>query len=100
MMKSAKISGQLLLRDSKDDLVSGSNIKLKCGKFDVSNKVYEAESALEFQKILGYHQTSTAGFGSIRIPEIPPKRTHEYRKTYSLLLVNRTNKNFMPKPFN
>ena len=83
VLKAAKVSGHLLLRDSADKVVSDSNINLKAGKWNVSKSVKEAEETLEFKKILGYHQTNRAGFGSLSIPEIPPKRSHQYRKLVS-----------------
>ena len=86
VFKSAKVSGHLLLRDSSDKIVAESNVKLKSGNWDVSKSVKAAEETLEFKKILGYHQTNRAGFGSLSIPEIPPKRSHEYRKLVSSIV--------------
>ena len=74
VMKSSKVSGFLLLRDSADEAISSSNFSLETGSWDVAEAVTAAESRLEFQKVLGYHQTNRAGFGSIHIPGIPPKR--------------------------
>ena len=54
VMKSAKVSGHLLLRKSSDQCVSGTNIDLKSGKWKVPDAVREAESTLEFKKIIGY----------------------------------------------
>ena len=81
----AKISGHLLLRDSADEFVSEANIDLKSGNWNDADDVAKAESALEFKKILGYHQTNRAGFGSFSIPELLPKRSHVYRKLISSL---------------
>ena len=86
VLKAAKVSGHLLLRDSADEYVSGADIELKSGKWNVSDNVKEAEEILDFKRILGYHQTNRAGFGSVSIPEVPPKRSHEYRKLVSSLV--------------
>ena len=83
--KAAKVSGHLLLPDSSDKYVSKSNIELKAGNWSVSQNVKEAEEILDFKKVLGYHQTNRAGFGSLSIPEIPPKRSHEYRNLITLV---------------
>ncbi|XP_057310008.1 uncharacterized protein LOC130648007 [Hydractinia symbiolongicarpus] len=56
VLKSAKISGYLLLRDSADPLVSGSPPDFKAGHWKVDQTVKSAESQLEFKKILGFHQ--------------------------------------------
>ena len=74
--KSAKVSGQLLLRDSSDPVVAEANISLETGKWNVPNSVDSAENKLKFNKILGYHQTYKGRFGSLSIPEVPPKQSH------------------------
>ena len=84
--KSAKVSGQLLLRDSSDPVIADANISLKAGKWQVKNAVDLAENNLEFNKILGYHQNHRAGFGSLSIPEVPPKQSHAYRKLLSTVV--------------
>ena len=86
IQKAAKVSGHLLLRDSADDYVSQAHVELKAGNLAVSENVKEAEELLDFKKVLGYHQTNKAGFGSLSIPEVPPKRSHEYRKLVSSLV--------------
>ena len=48
--------------------------------------VVTAESRLEFQKLLGYHQTNIAGLGSFHQPEIPHKDSRAYRKLISSVL--------------
>ena len=92
ILKSAKVSGHLLLRDSTDPNITESTSHLKCGFWDVSEAVIDAESRLEFQKVIGYHQTSRAGFGSFHRPAIPSKNSKEYRKLISDL-VNESDQN-------
>ena len=69
MMKSAKVSDHLLLPKSSDPWVSGTGIDLKSGNWRVSDAVREGESTLEFKKIIGYHQSNRAGFGSKSTPK-------------------------------
>ena len=80
------MSGQLLLRESSDSVIAQSNISLKAGRWHVESSVESAENKLEFNKILGYHQTHRAGFGSLSIPEVPPKHSHAYRRLLSSLV--------------
>ena len=86
VLKAAKVSGHLLLRESADEFVASCNPALKSGFWNVADAVVTAESRLEFQKLLGYHQTNRAGFGSFHQPEIPHKDSHAYRKLISSVL--------------
>ena len=83
ILKSCKISGHLLLRDSLDPSVSNSDIELKSGAWKVDDAVRTAENELEFRNIVGYHQVGRAGFGASSSPQTPDKGTHEYRKLIS-----------------
>ena len=95
--KSSKVSGQLLLRESSDAFISDSDICLRSGNWKVDKAVRDAENKLEFQKILGYHQTHRAGFGSLSIPEVPPKNSHAYRKLLSSLATESDDEKFYAK---
>ena len=86
VLKAAKFSSHLLLRESADKFVASCNPALKSGFWNVAEAVVTAESRLEFQKLLGYHQTNRAGFGSFHQPEIPHKDSHAYRKLTSSVL--------------
>ena len=86
ILKSTKVSGHLLLRESADKQISESASQLRCGFWDVAKAVVDAESRPEFQKVIGYHQTSTAGFGSFKSPSIPRRNSHEYRRLISDLV--------------
>ena len=79
-MKSTKVSGQLLLQESADPYVSEAKVSLKSGNWSASEDVEEAKKGLNFKQILGYHQCHRTGFGSISIPEVPPKHSYAYRK--------------------
>ena len=76
----------MLLRESADKQISKSASQLKCGFWDVAEALVDAESRLEFQKVIGYHQTSRAGFGSFKSPSIPRRNSHEYRRLISELV--------------
>ena len=52
ILKLAKVSGHLLLRESADKQISDSASQLKCGFWDVTEAVVDAESRLEFQKVI------------------------------------------------
>ena len=86
VMKSAKVSSHLLIRESSDPCVSGTSIDLYSGKWKVSDAVRETESTVEFKKIIGYHQSNRAGFRSKSNPEVPPKRSYAYRKFLSSIV--------------
>ena len=62
---------------------SGSTSQLKCGFWDVTEEVLDAENRLEFQNVIGYHQTSTAGFGSIKTPSVTHRNSLKYRRLIS-----------------
>ena len=84
ILKSCKISGHLLLRDSKDPLVAASNPVLKSGSWKVKDAVRSAESELAFQTIRGPPQFGRAGLGTTKSEGMPAKRTHQYRKLVSV----------------
>ncbi|XP_057296267.1 uncharacterized protein LOC130625225 [Hydractinia symbiolongicarpus] len=83
VLKSAKISGHLLLPDSADPLVSDSPPDLKAGHWRVDQTAKSAESQLEFKKILGSHQFGRAGLGLVSHKSVPAIGTHSYRKLVS-----------------
>ena len=80
IMKSAKVSGQVLLRESADPYLSEANVLLKSGNWSASEAVEEAKKILNFKQILVYHQCHRAGFGLISNPEASPKHAYAYRK--------------------
>ena len=86
ILKSTKVSGHLLLRESADKQISKSAFQLKCGFWAVAEAVVDDESRLEFQKVIGYHQTSRAGFGSFKSPSISCRNSDEYRRLISDLV--------------
>ena len=86
ILHSTKVSGHLLLKEAADKQISESASQLKCGFWNVAEAVVDPESRLEFQKVIGYHQTSRAGFESFKSPFIPRRNSHEYRSLISDLV--------------
>ena len=52
LLPSAFFSGYLLLTESADKQISESASQLKCDFWDVTEAVVDAESRLEFQKVI------------------------------------------------
>ena len=86
ILKSAKISGHLLLRDSKDTTISSSNPNLKVGKWKVDKASTIAEAEMAFQQIQGPRQKGRSGLGIAKLDPIPEEGTHDYRKRVSTTL--------------
>ena len=63
--------------------MDSANIEITAGKWSGSEAVKEAESRLEFEKILRYCQNNPAGLRSITTQKIPPKNTQDYQKLVS-----------------
>ena len=76
--KSGKLSGQLLLQESRDPFVSSASVSLNAGKWAATDAVANAGARLDLKKSMGYHQCHKAGFGALSIPEIPAKNSHAY----------------------
>ncbi|XP_057310634.1 uncharacterized protein LOC130648598 [Hydractinia symbiolongicarpus] len=77
ILKSAKISGHLLLRDSKDPLVSAAVSILKAGRWSVSNSVRIAEAELKIKEIIGLGLCPKPKGTSLR-------QSHSFRKLVSV----------------
>ena len=55
IMKSGKVSGQLLLQESANPYVSEAKVLLKSGNWSAAEAVEEAKKRLNFKQVLGYH---------------------------------------------
>ena len=66
-----------------DPLVNMSAPHLKVGECKVEDVVKQGEDKIEFEKVLGYHQHTRTGLGSIKQTEVPPKQTHDYHRLLS-----------------
>ena len=83
ILKSPKIGGLLLLRDSKDPTVASIDPKIKSGKWNAKSAYSIVETELSFLKIRGPSQTGKSGVGVFKSPQILFKQTHGYRKVIS-----------------
>ena len=84
VLKSSKISGHLLLRDSKDPLVSAVKPALYSGSWKASDAIDSAEAELRFKNIRGPPQFGRAGLGMSSHKTVPvEKHCHDYRKLIS-----------------
>ncbi len=83
ILKSSKISGHLLLRDSNDPIVSSTNPQLKSGKWNVDSTTSIAEAEINFQQIRGPLQMGRSGIGIYQQSPVPEKGTYDYRKRVS-----------------
>ncbi|XP_057299099.1 uncharacterized protein LOC130629774 [Hydractinia symbiolongicarpus] len=72
ILKSAKISGHLLLRHSKDPILSTLDPSLKAGSWKVSDAVNIAEGELKYKTIRGPVQRGRTGLGICKVEVIPP----------------------------
>ena len=80
ILRSSKISGHLLLRDSKDPIVSSTKLNLKAGRWQPEISTTIAEAEINFQKIRGHISISKSGLRYVKSSPIPTKQTHSYRK--------------------
>ena len=83
ILRSSKISGHLLLRDSNDPIVSSANPKIKVGLWNPETATSIAEAEMNYNKIRGPVNTGKCGLGVSKPTLIPPKRSHAYRKLVS-----------------
>ena len=83
VLRSSKISGHLLLRDSNDPKVSSANPAISAGLWHADGPTSIAESELNFMKIKGATNPGKCGLGIVKTPQIPPKGSHSYRKLVS-----------------
>ena len=88
VLKAAKISGHLLLRDSSDPIVANNCPNLRSGNWSVEDTVNVVESEMTFREIMGSHQKGRSGLGVAKPPVVPPKGTQEYRRFISALAAD------------
>ena len=79
VLKSSKLSGHLLLRDSQDPLIVSSCPRLKSGQWDAESSSKTSEAELIYQKIRGSVQVGRSGLGSSKQLVICSKKSHAYR---------------------
>ena len=80
ILKSFKLSDHLLLRDSKDPLVSKCNTPIVSGQWVANSVATTAEQEIKFYKIRGPPQFGKAGLGTTPSKPTPEKGSYQYRK--------------------
>ena len=79
ILKSSKISGYLLLRDSKDPLVSLVSPNLKSGHWKAASATQTTEAELHFRKVRGPLHLGRSGLGNVKptpVPQEGPQAHH------------------------
>ena len=92
ILKSSKISGHLLLRDSKDTLVSFASPSLKSGHWKATSATQITEAELNFCKIRGPLHLGRSSLGSVEPTPVPEERSQAHRK-----LVTKTHREIEEK---
>ena len=80
ILKSSKISGHLLLRDSKDPLVSSVSPSLKSGHWKATSATQITEAELNFCKIRGPLHLGRSGLGNVKPIPVPEERSQAHHK--------------------
>ena len=75
ILKSAKISGHLLLRGSQDPLVANCIPQLKTGSWHVEEAVTTTEGDVKNKLISGHHQFGRKGLGYCSGPKTPSNKS-------------------------
>ena len=88
ILKSSKISGHLLLRDSKDPLVSSVSPNLKTGHWKATSATQITEAELNFCKIRGPLHLGRSGLGNVKPTAVPEEGSQAHCK-----LVAKTQRN-------
>ena len=81
ILKSWKISGHLLLQDSKDLLVSSVSPSLKSGHWKATSATQITEAELNLCQIRGPLHLGRSGLGSIKPTSVPEEGSQAHRKS-------------------
>ena len=93
ILKASKVSAYLLLRDSKDPLVSSSVPRILTGQtWHVDEAVKFAESDLAFREKFGQTNLTGAGLGLKPRKPMPQRGTHDYRRLISDIVCEEDDK--------
>ena len=80
ILKSSKISGHLLLRDSKDPLVSSVSPSLKSGHWKATSATQITEAELNFCQIRGLLDLGRSSLGSIKPTPVAEEGSQAHHK--------------------
>ena len=81
-LKASKISGHLLLRNSKDSLVSCCVPKLHTGTWKVEDAVLSCENDIKFSQVCGNRHHNRHGLGYSTTPNFPKNKTSKHYRRY------------------
>ena len=76
--KSFKISGHLLLRNSKDPLVSSCVPKLLTGTWKVEDAVFSCENDIKISHVCGNDHHNRHGLGYSTTPKVPKNKSSKH----------------------
>ena len=77
-LKASKISGHLLLRNSKDPLVSSCIPKLQTGTWKVENPVLSCENDIKISQVCGNSHHNRHEFGYTTTPKVPKNKSSKH----------------------
>ena len=77
-LKASKISGHLLLRNSKDPLVSSCVPKLQTGTWKVEDAVLSSENNIKISQVCGNGHHNRHGLGYSTTPKVPKNKSSKH----------------------
>ena len=77
-LKASKISGHLLLRNSKDPLVSSCIPKLQTGTWKVKNPVLSCENDIKISQVCGNSHYNRHELGYTTTPKVPKNKSSKH----------------------
>ena len=77
-LKASKISGHLLLRNSKDPLVSSCVPKLQTGTWKVEDAVLSCENDIKISQVCGNGHHNRHGLGYSTTPKVPKNKSSKH----------------------
>ena len=81
-LKASKISGHLLLRNSKDPLVSSCVPKLQTGTWKVEDAVLSCENDIKISQVCGNGHHNRHGLGYSTTPKVPKNKSSKHYRRY------------------
>ena len=81
-LKASKISGHLLLRNSKYPLVSSCVPKLQTGTWKVEDTVLSCENDIKIRQVCGNSRHNRHGLGYTTTPKVPKNKSSKHYQRY------------------
>ena len=82
VLKASKFSGYLLLRNSKDPLVSSCVPKLQTGSWKVEDAVLSCENNIKISQVCGNGHHNRHGLGYSTTPKVPKNKSSKHYRSY------------------